>query len=493
LDLFLMKKILLINPTFNIAKAKYDTSISVGLLCLASYLNKKGVPVKIIDCARQEDWPKILAQELPGAGHVGFSVMTTQIPSALEIAKLIRRARPDVKLIWGGCHVNFFPHESLEHELVDFVILNEGEETLWELTLELNKKPTEQNFSLIKGLAFKDNGQIFINPKRELLEMSEIPLPNWELMPPEVLGKLELIPTHTSRGCPHHCAFCINAITKNRWRMRGASDVLEDLKIIKSKSWARGKKLRFWDENFFVNIARVEKIIDGMIKNDLVIPWETTMRVDYFSRPEVDDNFLEKLKQSGCYLLSFGAESGSPKILKKIDKDISREQIIDSAKRCLKHGIIPQYSFMVGLPGEKREDIDQTIDLIDELLALDERVQILGPQAFRPYPGSTLYEECLHSGWQAPRGLEEWSRAITNEISFLTPYQFPWVQNPDLAASLEAYARFGAQSWKSALGSTVNANTFLKAIFILICKLRWKLRFFKWPIEYKLAKKFVAG
>ncbi len=488
-----MKKLLLINPAFNIAKAKYDTSISVGILCLASYLDKKGVPVVIIDCARQEDWQKILEQELPRAGYVGFSVMTTQLPSALEISKLIRCAKPDIKLIWGGCHVNFFPHESLEHELVDFVILNEGEETLWELLNELEKKPTEQNFSLIRGLAFKESGQIFINPKRELLIMSEIPLPNWGLMPLEVLEKLELVPTHTSRGCPHRCAFCINAITKNRWRMRQAPEVLEDLKIIKSKPWAKGKKLRFWDENFFVDIARVKRIIDGMIERNLVIPWETTMRADYFSRPEVNDNFLEKLRQSGCYLLSFGAESGSAKILKKIDKDITRQQIIDSAKRCLKQDIIPQYSFMVGLPGEKREDINQTISLIDELLALDERVQILGPQAFRPYPGSTLYEECLRSGWQAPRGLKEWSRAITDEISFLTPYQFPWVDDPDLAASLEAYARFGAQNWRSALGSTVKANKFLKVPFIFVCKLRWKLRFFKWPIEYKLAKRFVAG
>jgi radical SAM superfamily enzyme YgiQ (UPF0313 family) len=199
-----------------------------------------------------------------------------------------------------------------------------------------------------------------------------------------------------------------------------------------------------------------------------------------------------KLKNSGCYLLSFGAESGSQKILKKIDKDITREQILDSAKRCLNHGIIPQYSFMVGLPGEKREDIDQTIDLIDELLKLGERVQILGPQAFRPYPGSALYEECLRSGWRAPQGLEDWSQAISDEMSYLTPYHFSWVENPDLVSSLEAYARFGAQSWKSAFGSTVNANKFLKTVFIFVCKIRWKTRFFKWPIEYKMAKNFIS-
>src|SRR4030042_4631545 len=192
-----MKKLLLINPSFNIAKAKYDSSISVGLLCLASYLDKKGVPLKIIDCARQPGWQEILERETIKASHIGIAFMTTQIPSALQISRRIKQANPNLKIIWGGCHVNFFPHETLEHELVDFAILNEGEETFWELLLELEKETVKQNFSLIKGLAFKDGGQIYINPRGELMSMSEIPLPSWELMPGEVLQKLELVPTHT--------------------------------------------------------------------------------------------------------------------------------------------------------------------------------------------------------------------------------------------------------------------------------------------------------
>ncbi|MDD5589872.1 MAG: radical SAM protein [Candidatus Portnoybacteria bacterium] len=487
-----MKKLILLNPEFNIAKTKYDTSLSVGLLCLGSYLYKKGVPVKIIDCARQEKWEKVFEEEIKDAAYLGFSVMTTQIPSALRIAWWVKNFFPRVKLIWGGPHATFFPQETLESNLVDFVILNEGEGTMWELldSLEASYNP---DFSKIDGLGWKKDGQIFINEKKELLPMREIPLPNWELMPSEVLERLEIVPTHTSRGCPHRCAFCINAITKNRWRMRESGKVLEDIAIIKSKPCFAGKKLRFWDENFFVDMVRVKEIVEGMIKNDLIIPWETTVRADYFSRPELTDDLLEAMKQSGCYLLSFGAESGSPKILKKIDKDITRQEIIESAKKCLRHGIIPQYSFMVGLPGETAKDIRQTISLIDELVALDPKVQILGPQAFRPYPGSKLYEECLEAGWKSPEGLKEWARAVENELNYLTPFNFPWVKDPGLVDSLEAYARFGAVGFKNALGSTVTSSKLLKAAFIAVCKLRWKTRFFKWPIEYKLAKKYIAG
>ncbi len=485
-----MKKILLINPAFNIVKSKYDTSLSVGLLCIASYLHKKGVPVKIIDCAREVDWAGILNAELPEAVYAGFSVMTTQIPSALQIAGRIRQFNPKIKLIWGGTHVTFFQKETLENDLVDFAVAHEGEETLYELLRELES--SRQDFSKIRGLGYKENGEIIINSRRDLLAMNEIPFPDWKLMPEEILKKLELIPTHTSRGCPHRCAFCINAITQNRWRMRNAEEVLKDISLIKFNPSFAGKKLRFWDENFFVDLKRAGEIAEGMISENLIMPWETTIRADYFSRPEMTDEFIVKLRKSGCYLLSFGAESGSQKILKKIDKDITKEQILNSARKCLKQGIIPQFSFMVGLPGEENEDIAQTIDLIDELIKLDKRVQILGPQAFRPYPGSTLYQECLESGWKAPQSLKEWSSAILNEMSYLTPYQFPWVKNPDLVDSLEAYSRFGAQGFQSAFGSTVTSNKFLKIPFILICKLRWKLRFFKWPFEYKLAKKYIA-
>lgn len=487
-----MKKLILINPAFNIVKTKYDTSLSVGLLCLASYVYKKGVPIKIIDCARQENWQKIMDEELADASYAGLSVMTTQIPSAMQVAWQIRKNYPRVKIIWGGTHVTFFPKETLESNLVDFAVLNEGEGTLWELIQELEESENP-DLAKIKGLGWKKDSEIFINQQCELLPMDEIPLPNWDLMPEEVLERLELVPTHTSRGCPHRCAFCINAITQNRWRMRDPEKVLQDIAAIKSKPYFAGKKLRFWDENFFVDMERVKQITNGMVTRGLIIPWETTIRADYFSRPEVTDNFLEGLKDSGCYLLSFGAESGSTKILRKIDKDITPEQIINSAKRCLMHGIIPQYSFMVGLPGETKKDIRQTISLIDELVALDPRVQILGPQAFRPYPGSTLYQECLASGWQAPESLKDWAEAIQDELNYLTPYKFPWVLYPDLVDSLEAFTRFGAVSFKNALGSTVTSNKFLKIIFILICKVRWKLRFFKWPLEYKLGKKYITS
>lgn len=480
-----MKKILLINPPFNIAKENYDSSISVGLLSIATYLDSKNIPVEIIDGARQKNYQELIREKVIDCDYAGISVMTTQIAHALEISKLIRNINPRCKIIWGGTHPTFFIKQTIQEPLIDIVCVGEGEITAYEIV-------SGKNLDDIKGIAYKEGNQEKINEKRELHDPAQMPLFHWELMPKSILNNLHLIPSLTTRGCPHRCTFCINAILKNRWRARTAEQVLKDLEIIKSKDYFKGKSLRFWDENFFVDINRAKEIIDGMIAKNLNIPWETTIRAAYVREGMVDNEFLAKLKQSGCYLLSFGAESGSQRILKKIKKDITAEDILRSARMCLKHGIIPQYSFMIGLPGEKKEDMMMTLDLIDQLVKLSNKVQILGPQAFRPYPGSELYDECLESGWQAPTTTNEWAHLIENELSYLTVQNFPWVKHKDFVESMEAYVRFGAHSISSAMGSSVKTQKLVKLIFVLICKLRWKLKFFAWPIEFKLAKRFVT-
>ena len=488
-----MSKILLINPPFNIAKENYDSSISVGLLSIATYLDSKGVGVEIIDGVRQKNYLEILKDKIKHAEYVGISVITMQISNALQICKIIREVNPKCQIIWGGTHPTFFPKETIAHPLVDIVCVGEGEITVQEIVSGIG-------LSEIKGIAYKKDGEIKINPPRELHDPKEMPLFNWDLVPKEILHNLHLIPSLTSRGCPHQCTFCINAILKNKWRPRTSEQVIKDLEIINKKEYFKDKNLRFWDENFFVDIQRAKQVIEGMLEKNIIIPWETTVRANYLRDGMVDDEFLGKLKKTGCYLLSFGAESGSPRILKKIKKGITPEEILNSAKQCLKHDIIPQYSFMIGLPGETREDMMMTLKLIDKLLKLSDKVQILGPQAFRPYPGSELYHECIEAGppdgrasWKAPESIEEWAQVAENELSYLAVKNFPWVKDKDFVESMEAYVRFGAHSINSAMGSSVKAQRFLKLGFVLLCKLRWKLKFFKWPIEFKIAKKFVTN
>ncbi|MFA6593796.1 MAG: radical SAM protein [Candidatus Buchananbacteria bacterium] len=480
-----MKKVLLVNPEFNIVKDNYDSSISVGLLSIATYLNSQGVEVKIIDGVRQKDYLALLERAIKEFDLVGISVMTMQISNALKVSELIRKLNPAATIVWGGSHPTFFIEQTAKNPLIDAVCFGEGEETMLRLAQGLP-------YAEVKGLAYRDSGAVVINQPQPLHRPQSMPLFNWDLVPPEIRDHLYLIPSLTSRGCPHRCTFCINAILKNQWRARTVEQVLEDLRIIKTKEYFKDKKLRFWDENFFVDIGRAKAIIAGMIRENLVLPWETTVRADYIRPGKIDDEFLAELKRSGCYLLSFGAESGSSHVLKMIKKDVTADDIVASAAACLKHGIIPQYSFMIGLPGETRSDMQDTLKLIDRLVALSDEVQILGPQAFRPYPGSELYEECVKAGWQEPQSLEDWKKVSENELSYMSVKNFPWVKNKDFVESMEAYVRFGALPFKSAMNSTISSNRLLKFCFICLCKLRWKLKFFAWPLEFKLAKRFVT-
>lgn len=480
-----MSKVLLINPPFNITKENYDSSISVGLLSIATYLDSRGIDVKMIDGIRQKNYLDLVRGNVSDCEYAGLSVMTMQLSNAFEITRLIRELNPKCKIIWGGAHPTFFIEQTAAHPLVDIVCYGEGEITMREIA-------EGKELSDINGIAYKENGEVIVNPPRELHDPTKMPLFNWDLVPKEILYNLYLIPSLTSRGCPHQCTFCINAILKNRWRQRTAEQVIKDLEIIKEKDYFKDKKLRFWDENFFVDINRAKKIIDGMLEKNLVMPWETTIRANYVRDGMVDDEFLKKLKRAGCYLLSFGAESGSPRILTKIKKHITPEDILRSARMCVRNGIIPQYSFMIGLPGEKKEDMMMTLDVIDKLVKISPDVQILGPQAFRPYPGSTLYEECVASGWVAPASIEEWVKVSEHQLSFMDIQNFPWLEDKDFVESMEAYVRFGAMPIKSAMGSSISANKIIKLGFILLCKLRWKLKFFAFPFEFKLAKKFVT-
>jgi anaerobic magnesium-protoporphyrin IX monomethyl ester cyclase len=480
-----MAKALLINPPFNIAKENYDSSLSVGLLSIASFVNSKGEEVKIIDGVREKDYLEKIKAEVKDCSYAGISVMTTQISGALQISKLIKEINPHCIIVWGGPHPTFFKEQSINSPLIDIVCVGEGEGVFYDII-------TSKKLEEIEGIIYKNKDGIKVNPDRPLHDPTRMPLFNWDLVDNSVLYNLAYIPSLTSRGCPHLCTFCINAILKLKWRGRTVEQVLQDLTIIQQKEYFKGKKLRFWDENFFVDIQRAKAIIDGMLARKLTRPWETTVRANYLRPGMIDDEFMAKLKASGCYLLSFGAESGCPRILKKIKKNIKPEDVLNSAKMCLRHGIIPQYSFMIGLPGEKKSEMMETLKLIDQLLKLSNEVQILGPQAFRPYPGSELYQECLDSGWQAPNSLEQWAHLVENELNYLTVQNFPWVKDKDFVESMEAYVRFGAHSIKSAMGSSVKAQKFIKLMFVLLCKLRWKLKFFTWPIEFKLAKKFVT-
>lgn len=481
-----MTKVLLINPRFSEFHVDPDSdleSLPIGLVCLGSFLVSRGFAVKLVDCLATTNYWEVIEAELESCLCAGISVMTSQVPEAVKISQFIRDKEPSTPIIWGGPHPSLFPEQTASDPIVDYVVRGEGELTLLELIEALQSDLDRQR---IKGLTYLGKHGIVGTEEREFMDMDDLPPINWDLFDPSILSRIILVPAHTSRGCSHRCTFCINSVTKNRWRSRSPEKVLDELDLIKERFG--DTRVRFWDENFFGKKERALKIVEGIYERGIDIQWETTVRADYFNQNYIDDEFLFKLKGSGCYKLAFGAESGSQRILDMLHKDITVEDLMLSDIQCAKFDITPEYSFMVGLPTENSEDIQMTIHVFDKLRKANKKAIFLGPQVLRPYPGAQLYEQCVEHGWRVPTSLKEWAEVTENERSYLSPRNFPWVSEPDYIEAIGPYLSYALKDTKILLSTGLHINKFFKLLFIIAAKLRWKLKYFRHPIEYRIAK-----
>jgi len=484
-----MNEILLINPEITGRKERlHGLNVPAGLMYVGSYLFHNGYSVNILDVNNMEsldDFYGKIKHELSRTMCVGLSVMTAQLPSALKISDYIRQFNPSIPIIWGGMHPTLFTEQTVKHDSIDFAVKGEGEVTTLELVraIEEHKDPVD-----VKGIAFKPNAiknKITVNPDREYIDMNNLPPVEWDLLTDirnrgvDEMAKLTMsgIPIQTSRGCPHRCTFCINTVLKNKFRCRRSDLVVEDIKRLVNLGV---DSIYFIDENFFTNKKRVFEIVDGIEKNHLNIKFFANIRADYLREGYIDFDLLKKLKKGGCERVSIGAESGSQKILDTLKKDITVDDILNSAKKLSKAGIKCNYSFMIGLPDEHIDDIKKTLRLIEKITKLNSSFWILGPQIYRPYPGSQLYFECLKLGMKEPTTLSEWanSQYIQREITPEHQHDYPWIefQIEDLNNIIFCAQCFGLP-WRFA---------FINNVVRRIASIRCENFYFKFFIERKI-------
>lgn len=498
-------EVILINPVY--ASLPVNPSIFKTInfkepsacLALGSMLSREGIPVKIMDInpnyvlGKEELCYKELEKALENAVCVGLSIMTEQIKNALEISAFVRKKNPNIAIVWGGIHPTLFPEQTCKNELVDFVVVSEGELTLLELVKELKKiKP---DFSKIRGLAFKKDGKIKINPQREAIDVNKLPMTDWNLLEnieiylnkPEGIKSLQIF---TSRGCAYRCAFCVNTIVNvnRRWRSKSVGRVMDEIEDLINKFDITF--LRFSDENFPIDIKRMEKIADEIMKRKLNITWFMNCRADYFRESKISKKLLEKLVKSGLRITSIGAESGSNEVLKYIKKDITVEDILESAKMVKDAGIQIEYSFMVGMPYETSEQMKKTVELILKIKKINPEFRIIGPQVFRPYPGGAMYNDCVKLGFQEPDTLKGW---IGLDKFFVTNYasldDLAWINDTDLVQFITKESIYLGTTFPI-LKKKMGLN---HAIYSFIPELRWKLKFFKFPYEKVVIQRIILG
>jgi len=405
----------------------------LNLLCLGSYLDEKGYEVVIID---ENNWDyevfySKIRKYIDRAICVGISVMTAQVHNGLRMSKFIKQINPKMPILWGGKHVTLFPEQTAENQFIDVAVKGEAEETFLELI-----KAIENNgsFDNIQGITmFKDN-QFISNPLRPFIDVNTLPPLKYELQS-ELMEKFTMKdilklkrwgpPLLTSRGCPYRCSFCINKILKEGIRIRRSELVVKDLLWLSEHY--KVHKIRVMDEFFFISKKRVEDIIQGIFDNNIDMKWTATIRADCFKDNFVNNEFIKDIKRAGCVDVGIGAESGSQRILDYLKKDIKVEDIVRSAKTLSTVNIHANYSFMIGLPGETIDDIKKTLKIIYEITKIHKNIEIYGPQLFRPYPGSDLYDEIQHQ-LDLPKRLEDWKE---NSLLFgdtaNIDIDFPWL------------------------------------------------------------------
>ena len=417
-----MAEIILINP--HGTNFVGDYSLPLGLLQSAVYITKK-YDVKILDLRVKSDWRAALLAELKKEPYfVGISTMTgPNLISALEISKLVKE-NSKALVVWGGVHASLLPGETVQHPLVDIVVKGEGEETFLELAdAIINKKPLQG----IQGVWYKEDGIVQSNHDRPPIDLNKLPQVPYDLL--DDIEKyiwvredgVRVISYMSSRGCPQQCTFCyIAGFYKSRWKQLDANRVLDDFEYL-IKRFNVGH-IYINDDNFFVNLARARDIAQGILDRKLNISWDV-LGAHAATTARMTEDFIQLLDKSRLTGLLIGAESGSPRILELIKKNITVQMLIDSNKKFIGTGIVPTYTFISGYPTETNEELKMTIELLFRLRKDNKNIISGNIKPFVPFPGTPLYDMAVEYGFEPPTSVEGWADMTwDNYMKFKTPW-----------------------------------------------------------------------
>ena len=377
-------RVLLIQPPYPFSEFPKPSS---ALIFLGTVLRQEGVDVQILDLlSTRYSLDKIearLARFQPDM--IGATCVTLNFPVAVEILQHCKAIAPQATTILGGPHVTFTAEETIRRfPGVDIIVRGEGEETLKELVFALDGR---KNLEEVKGLTFGRNGTIFQTEDRPFIqELDLLPLPDRTLFPlSRYLAMRVPASVLSSRGCPVGCSFCVGyRMTGRRGRFRNPLRVVDE---IESAHRLGFEEICLDDDLFTRNRRHVLAICDEIGRRGLKLKMYIFARVD-----TVEPLLLRKLKEAGCAMICFGLESGNQKILDRANKRTTLEKARRAVQLSKEVGISPLGSFILGLPGETRETMEETLSF----------AQSLGiPYGFHllsPFPGTRIREKAGEYG-----------------------------------------------------------------------------------------------
>ncbi len=364
---------------------------SLGLGYLAAIAEQEGHEAAVFDMGLRPKVPVSVEVDEVVAWKpdvIAFTAMTTSYQSVEEATELLKAALP-VPIIIGGPHATTLPELTLQNPHIDFLVYGEGEYVFRDWLRQVAAGDT--NWGENKGLWYKDaDGNVVNGGERELIpDLDELPFPARHLFaldkyPLYAPNREMMITVLTSRGCPYKCSFCFKGIVGRTYRQRSPENIVAELRHLMDRYGARN--FYFMDDLFTINVKRLEAILDYFIEQQLNVRWRCLARVD-----RVNPHLLKKMYQAGCRQIHFGIESGNEEILKKTAKHIDLSQVRQAIEWTEDAGIMSKGYFILGLPGDNEQTMNETIEFAASLRLSEAMFSIATPM-----PGTELWEELVH-------------------------------------------------------------------------------------------------
>jgi len=417
-----------------------------ALLILRAALEAIGCEGVIIDERVVPDTRRAIEAHAATGGIVccGISAFTgVQVGHGLDMARIVRDVLPGVPIVWGGWHPSCEPGSTLRHELVDFVVRGQGEETFPELVCALALSDRDALRGM-PGLSHKLDGAPAHNPPRPLtgrisdlrLDLRAVDVPRYIFSKPFADRSEKSIGIITSLGCPHNCAFCaVAGVYNRRVAFRSMDHIMEEIDLLVGEHGV--DSLTIDDDNFFSSRKRVLDFCQRLLERGHRVSWDAGVSARLALRHFSDEDF-QLIKRSGCAQLYIGAESGSDRVLEQINKKASVAETYEFVARLGRLGIKASISTMVGLPNAPADEAERTLDMILRCRELNDQFDYR-LFFYTPYPSTPLYDQALASGWRAPDTLEGWSghtlrrfkapwlpRGLRRKVKYFSFYYYPY-------------------------------------------------------------------
>jgi len=373
-----MKRILFIQPPFYRFIGMHSRYFPYQLANMGTYLQNNGHQVKVFEADLAEKYGrldftdleslydnyletlktfddpfwKILEREIKNfkPDYIGITVWTTFIASAIRTAQYCKRTFPSAVVIAGGPHVTLIPEDIKNIDAFDIGVIGEGEQTILEII-------NGNCLSSIQGIFYSEGGVKKQNEPRMFVEnLDDFGFPDRSLLINENKYEAEdmgLI--MSSRGCPFACAYCATSIWKNKVRNRSVESIIEEIKAVKRRYGTIYFTIK--DDTFTVNKNRVYSLCSKLKQEKMHIFWECNAHLN-----TLDREMLAEMRSAGCVSIKIGIESGSDRIHRIINKKLTNEIVTSKIKMFDGVGIHLTCYFMMGIPGETKDDILQTLD-----------------------------------------------------------------------------------------------------------------------------------